>query len=462
MALGTRRDGKQHELWVERSTLMRSPKHAFYDKLNELLRSINFDDKVEALCEPYYASGGRPGIAPGVYFRMTLIGYFENIDSQRGIAWRCQDSLSLRRFLGCEMDENTPVHASMTHTRQRLPKDVYVQVFDMALEAAGAHGLVSGEIGVDSTTLEANASLRNIERRDTHEAYPAYVDRLMEEAGVVEKGEKPTAEERLRFDRKRKGKKLSNKDWEPSTDKDARIMRMKNGSFHMGYKAEHAVDLNSGVILCAKVYKGDEGDSKTLLESLIGTLARMQLSKIASGIKAVVADKGYHTLEQLNELQMLGVRGYLAVPATKGQRVWTNKNADETRAFKNNQRRCKREYGKSLHRKRGEFVERSFAHVCNTGGRRRCWVRGEENINKQYVIAAAAHNLAAIMRASFGVGKPRAWVDKGKTFAEVVIACVKESLGALQRLKALFSGSGRGFSRRTHRFRLTNTACPFL
>lgn len=423
MALGTHRDGKQHDLWVTRESLNRAPSHVFYDKLNELLRSIEFDDVAKQLCAPYYSNGGRPSIPPGIYFRMTLIGYFEGIDSQRGIAWRCQDSLSLRRFLGVALDEDTPVHSSMTNIRQRLPIDVHQAVFDLALSSASAHELISGEIGIDSTTLEANAAMRSIKRRDTFEDYPEYVVRLMREQGVIAEDEKPSAEERVRFDRQRKGKKASNKDWQSNSDPDARIGRMKNGSTHLMYKAEHAVDLNSGVILSAQIHLGNHSDAESLAETITAVASRFNQCKLAANITAIVTDKGYHTLAQLEALQELGVRVYVSTPAVRGKRVWVNKSSDAKRAFTNNRNRCRSERGKALHRKRGEKVERSFAHVCTTGGARRSWLRGIENINKRYLIVAAAHNLAAILRSLLGVGKPKQWTNLSKKAREAILSC---------------------------------------
>ncbi len=432
------------------AALTKAPANSFYDKLNKLLRSIEFDEFVERICEPYYAKAGRPGIAPGVYFRMTLIGYFEGIDSQRGIAWRCQDSLSLRRFLGVALDENTPVHASMTHIRQRLPLEIHEAVFNKVLSCADAHQLVSGQVGIDSTTVEANASMKSIKRRDTFEDYPEFVERLMREAGEIEEDETPSAEERARFDRARKGKKLSNKDWKSSTDPDARIGRMKNGSTRLMYKAEHAVDLDSGVVLSAQIHHGDESDTQTLGDTVASTAVQFKKSAVAQGIHAVVADKGYHTLAQLEALQELGVRVYVATPSSKNKRIWANKSPEAKRAFDNNARRCKGDYGKSLHRKRGELVERSFAHVCTTGGARRAWLRGLENINKRYTIVAAAHNLAAIMRALFGVGKPKEWVDKVKEVFALLFWSIKVLSGALRAYQSaivLFGWNGGRKSR---------------
>ena len=311
----------------------------------------------------------------------------------------------------------------MSNIRQRLPLDVHQAIFDLALSSAGAHDLISGEIGIDSTTLEANAAMRSIKRRDTFEDYPEYVTRLMREQGVIAEDEKPSAEERVRFDRQRKGKKLSNKDWQSSSDPDARIGRMKNGSTHLMYKAEHAVDLNSGVILSAQVHFGDHGDAETLPETIVAVAIRFNKCKLAASIKAIVTDKGYHTLAQLEALQELGVRVYVSTPAARGKRVWVNKSSEAKRAFTNNSNRCGSEHGKSLHRKRGEKVERSFAHVCNTGGARRSWLRGIENINKRYLLVATAHNLAVIMRSLLGVGKPKQWANLGKKAREAMFTC---------------------------------------
>lgn len=432
MSLGTKRDGKQHELWIAREAMRDGPAHVFYDALNTLLQSIGFDDYVEALCAPYYADKGRRSIPPGTYFRMTLIGYFENISSQRGIAWRCQDSLSLRRFLGVELDESTPVHASMTVIRQRLPLEVHQAVFDRVLQACAEHKLLGGTLAVDSTTLEANAAMRSIERRDTHEDYAEFVERLMREAGELEDDETPSAEERARFDRQRKGKTLSNADWSSRTDPDARVMKMKDGRTRLGYKAEHAVDLESDLIVSAEVHPGDHSDAASLAESVVNAAARLKKTPLAACIEAVVADKGYHSLEQLGVLEHLNITSYLATPKHKGRHRWVDKAEGDEGNYRRNARRNATQKGRALQRSRSEQVERSFAQVCTTGGARRTWLRGLESINKRYLLVAMAHNLATVLRELIGAGKPR-------EYAEAISALFAAHEGVINALCAVLN-----------------------
>src|SRR6516162_3843472 len=248
MAMGRRLAQRQADLFIATGDLPQSPGHCFYEKLNHLLDEAHFDRYVEDLCQPYYADGlGRDSIPPGVYFRMLLVGYFEALDSQRGIAWRCADSLSLRGFLGILWDESTPDHSSLTKIRQRLPLEVHQQVFVFALKVAQDKKLLRGKtVAVDSTTLEADAAMRGIVRKDTGEDWKEYLKRLLAEQGV----DNPTDEEIRRFDKGRT-KKVSNQEWGSPTDPDSRIARMKDGTTHLAYKAEHAVDLDSEFVLAA-------------------------------------------------------------------------------------------------------------------------------------------------------------------------------------------------------------------
>ena len=305
MALGRRDQEQQGSFWIAADELPRSKGHVFYGKLNELLREAGFDAFVESLCEPYYhGTMGRPGIPPGVYFRMLLVGYFEGLGSQRGIAWRCADSLSLREFLGVPLAEETPDHSSLTRVRDRLPLSVHVAVFQFVLRLADEHGLLKGKtVGVDATTLEADAAMKSIVRRDTGEDWQEYVRRLMQEAGQIEEGEEPTAEEIARFDRKRKNKKVSNQEWQSETDPDSRITKMKDGRTHLAYKAEHVVDLDTELILAAEVYHADAADVDTIGSSLNQAQDNLIQAESDAGIEEAVADKGYAKNETLAELE---------------------------------------------------------------------------------------------------------------------------------------------------------------
>src|SRR5215813_7312329 len=250
MSMGRRQEQRQAELWIATTDLPQSPGHVFYDKLNRLLADAGFDRFAESLCQSYYAAGiGRDSIPPGIYFRMLFVGYFEQLNSQRAIAWRCSDSLSLRAFLGIPLTEPTPDHSSLTRIRQRLPLDVHEQVFTYVLKVAQDKKLLRGKtVAVDATTLGANAALRGIVRKDTGEDYKDYLKRLMAEQGI----DSPTDEDLRRFDKKRQ-RKASNKEWQSPADPDSRIAKMKDGTTHLAYKAEHAVDLDSEFVLAAKL-----------------------------------------------------------------------------------------------------------------------------------------------------------------------------------------------------------------
>lgn len=420
MALGRRKDERQGELWVATHELPRSPGHVFYEKLNGLLAEAGFDAWIEDLCEPYYAKTGRPGIPPGVYFRMLLVGYFEGIGSQRGIAWRCSDSLSLRKFLRIADNEESPDHSSLSVIRERLPEDVHSKVFQWVLTLAREKNLLDGKtLGVDSTTLEANAAMKSIVRRDNGADWQAYVTGLMREAGVLGPDEKPSFEDLKKFDKSRKNKKVSNEDWMSPNDPDSRIAKMKDGTTHLAYKAEHAVDLTTEMIVSAEIYYGDEGDARTLED----TVQMAQANLIESGsdvqVEDVAADKGYHSAATLETFaEETPYRTYIPEPRLpEGQtHTWTDKPPEQRDAVYANRRRTRGERGKRLQRKRSEIVERTFAHVCETGGARRTWLTGIDKVYKRYLIAAMAHNLGRIMRALFGMGTPRGlqqFVDLG-------------------------------------------------
>jgi len=418
MALGRRRSSHQGELFLTSADLPQSPGHAFYDRLNELLGEADFDRFVEDLCQPHYAHEiGRPSLPPGTYFRMLFVGYFEGIDSQRGIAWRCADSFSLRAFLAIPFNEASPDHSSLTKIRQRLPEVVHERVFAHVLALAHEKNLLKGKtIGVDSTTLEANAAMRAILRKDTGEDYKAYLKRLAKEAGM----ENPTDEELVRFDRKRKDKTTSNTEWESATDEDSRIAKMKDGRTHLAYKAEHAVDLDSGLVLAAGIHSADQGDTATLVDSLLRVQVNLVRAELEIEVEEVVADKGYHKSEVLAECEEWGCRTYIPEPERK-KRIWTDKPDAWRVATAANRRRVKGERSKRLQKKRSELVERSFAHVCETGGGRRSWLRGRVNVSKRYLMQVAAHNLGVVMRAVFGVGKPRVLQGAGGAVFALVL-----------------------------------------
>jgi transposase len=406
MALGRRKGEQQNDLFIMAEHLPQAPGHVFYRKLNAILRDAGFDRWVEDLCQPYYAqTQGRPGIPPGTYFRMLLIGYFEGIGSQRGIAWRCSDSLSLRDFLGIPLTADSPDHSTLSVVRDRLPLEVHREVFTWVLRLLDEKKLVKGKtVGVDSTTLEANAAMKSIVRRDTGDDYETYVKQLMAEEGM----EEPTNEEVRRFDKQRQDKKVSNEEWVSESDPEARITKMKDGTTHLAYKVEHVVDLETNAILAAEIYAGDHADSQTLEDSVNHAQTNLNEAQTGAEIQDVAADKGYHATEQLTVMaEQTPYRTYIPEPELKHNRRWTDKPAEQKDAVYANRRRVKGQRGKQMQRQRSEYVERTFAHVCETGGARRTWLRGLEKVQKRYLLAAAAHNIGVLMRKLFQMGTPR-------------------------------------------------------
>jgi transposase len=413
-------------MWVATSDLPRSTGHVFYQKLNGLLREADFDGWIERLCEPYYADAiGRPSIPPGVYFRMLLVGYFEGIGSQRGIAWRCADSLSLREFLGLDPTEKSPDHSSLSRVRDRLPLEAHAEVFRFVLQIADEKKLLRGKtVAVDATTLEANAAMKSIVRRDTGQDWNEYLTELMREAGEIEEGEEPTAEELRRFDKQRKNKRVPNDEWESETDPDSRITRMKDGRTHLAYKAENVVDLDTDLVLAAEVYTADQGDAETMMDTVMEAQTHLNEAGIDAEIEEVAADKGYHSADALAQASELEVRTYVPEPERQGKRRWTDKPDEHKSSVYNNRRRMKREKGKQLQRKRSELVERTFAHMCETGDARRTWLRGLEKVRKRWMIQAVARNLGLILRHVFGNGSARGMQDVQGLALDVYLACL--------------------------------------
>ena len=428
MALGKRNSERQGEFWIATSESAVGPRHVFYEKLNAILAAADFDRWVEELCAPFYAEAGRPSIPPGVYFRMMYLGYFEGIASQRGIAWRCEDSLSIKRFLGYSPHEETPDHSSLSRIRGRLPLEVFHEVHVFVLQLLIEHKLVDGTtVGVDSTLLEANAAMKSIVRKDSGEDWEEYVKHLAAEDGVEIK----TKADLIRYDKQRNKagkKKVSNQEWESPADPDARIAKKplrpptdeggrrpravaSKQDTRLAYKAEHTVDLKTEAILDAEIYHANEADTATLVPSLEG--AQQQLDE-ASGalidIAKAAADKGYHaaeTLERCDETGVFGVKTYIPEPERKVEWSWIDKPDSQQRAVTNNRRRTQRAYGKRLQRRRSEVVERSFAHVCETGGGRRSWLRGIDEVRKRHLMTVTAHNLGLVLRKLLGTGKVR-------------------------------------------------------
>jgi len=408
MAMGKREKKRQGALWVATTDLPRSAGHPFYEALNAVLREGGFDDFVEGHSKKFYADQvGRPGLAPGVYFRMLLVGYFEGIDSERGIAWRCSDSLGLRSFLGLELSKSPPDHSTVSRTRRLIDVETHAEVFAFVLGQLDDHELLKGKtIGVDATTLEANAAMKSLVRRDTGQSYQDFLEDLAKASGV----ETPTKADLARIDRKR-AKKGSNDDWHNPNDPDAQITKMKDGRTHLAHKAEHAVDLDSGAILAVTINPGAAGDTSTIHETMFETtlnlagLRQRGQSNTEVATRECVADKGYHSNETIVAIESMGMRSCISEPQ-RGRRKWLGKD-DAKRAVYRNRRRIRSGRGRALHRNRCELVERTFAHCLETGGMRRVHLRGRENIEKRYLIHVAAFNLGLLLRGMIGFGTPR-------------------------------------------------------
>lgn len=446
MAMGSK-DDEQAGLFVTYKDVPRSAGHPFYQALEALLRANGFDRFVERECEPYYAESGRPSLPPGVYFRCLLVGYFEGIDSERGIAWRIADSLSLREFLGLGLSKAPPDHSTISRNRRRLDVEVHHRVFTWVLTRLAAEGLLAGKtIGVDATTLEANAALRTLVKRDDGQAYREYLIELAKAEGI----EKPTREDIARLDRKRP-KKGSNEVWVNPHDPDAEIMKMKNGATHLAHKAEHAVDMSSGAVVSVTLHGGATHDNKSLdatLEAAATNLGevREQLadereddddddergpkSPVAPQIKEVVADKGYHSNKVVCDLDEAEIRPYIAEPK-RGRRNWRGKQT-EKKLVHANRRRIKGRRGRELMRRRGELLERPNAHLYTTGGMRRTHLRRHENILKRLLIHVAGFNLAVLLRKLIGVGSPRSLQGRLAAFLLLLLALLTRVIAVVR------------------------------
>ena len=423
MALGRRRDrARTPDLWIATNDLPRPSGHPFYQRLNQVLDTHGFDEFVEAQCAPFYAATiGRPSLTPGTYFRLLLIGYFEGIDSERGIAWRSADSLALRGFLGLGLEEAVPEHSTISRTRRLIDVDTHRAVFTWILQVLATADLIKGTtIGIDATTLEANAALRSIVRRDSGETYHEFLKQLAQASGI----ETPTRAELARLDRTRP-KKGRNTEWRHPHDPDARITKMKDGRTHLAHKAEHAVGLETGAVVAVTVQGADQGDTTTITETV--TTAAEELDAVAAVtegetavVDEVVADKGYHSNRTLVDLQALDLRTYIAEP-DRGRRNWT-KNTAARDAVYANRRRIRGTRGRALQRRRSERLERPNAHLYETGGLRRTHLRGHANILKRLLVHVGGFNLGLLMRTLVGVGTPRGLQGRLAALVTLVLA----------------------------------------
>ena len=390
-----------------------APKAAgFYRKLDETLRENRFAEEVWKLCAPHYADaekGGRPGIDPVTYFKMLMVGFFEDLPSQRAIAARCDDSRAIREFLGYDLTEATPEQSSFTVIRQRLSLETIEAVHGVVLRALRDHGLLRGRrLGIDSSVIEANASLRALEHRNTEETYWDYVKKLAEDAGI-DPEDTPAVR---RFDKTRPGRKTSNQEWVNPHDPEAKIGRTKDGATDMIYKPEHVSDLDSGVIVRAEVRPGDGGDTQELSErvaSAIGTLAEVcgeqELSKLGAEL---AADEGYFAVGELAILQEMEVRTVISDPQARRRR--RDLPTEQRKVLRRARAAVQSKSGQALLRRRGEHLERGFCHVLDHGGRRRATLRGCAKLTKAYYGAILGHNLSVLMRHLHGCGTPKQWV----------------------------------------------------
>jgi len=405
MAMGTRKT-EQPPLWVATSDLPSSPGHPFYTKLSAILDAEGFDRFAEDQCRRFYApTMGRPSLEPGRYFRLLLVGYFEGLDAERGIAWRAADSLAVRRFVRLGIEEVAPDHSTISRTRRLIDVDTHRAVFTWVQQRLVAAGLLKGRtIAIDATTLEANAAMRSIVRRDTGESYQAFLTRLAETSGI----KTPTREALARLDRKRK-KKTSNKDWTNPHDPDAKIMKMKDGRTHLAHKAEHAVDLETGAIVAVTVQGADQGDTTTLGETATAAAEQIEDAQAdvdePQALEEIIGDKGYHSNQSMVDLEAVGIRSYISEP-DRGRRDWSKEPEAQAPVYRN-RRRMRGPRGRRLMRQRGERIERSFAHLYDTGGMRRTHLRGHQNILKRVLIHAGGFNLGLLIRSILGVGTPR-------------------------------------------------------
>ena len=419
---------EQAPLWVAASDLPKAPSHPFYARLNALLDASEFDPFVEQQCHRFYAAVmGRPGLSPGRYFRLLLLGYFEGIDSERGIAWRATDSLAIRQFLRLGLEEATPDHSTISRTRRRIDVETHRDVFTWVQHRLVEADLLKGKtIGIDATTLEANAAMRSIVRRDTGETYQAFLTQLAKASGI----DTPTRDALARLDRKRK-KKTSNTDWTHPWDPDAKVAKMKDGRTHLAHKAEHAVDLETGAIVAVTLQGADLGDTTTIVETAIAAAEQVEAAQAAledpQPLEEAIADKGYHSNQTMVDLDAVGIRSYIAEP-DRGRRDWSKVPEAQGPVYAN-RRRIRGARGRRLMQQRGERIERSFAHVYDTGGMRRTHLRGHTNILKRLLIHVSGFNLGLIMRTLIGVGTARGLQSR----RPAVIATLVVFLGSVRR-----------------------------
>ena len=437
--MGTR-ETDQPPLWIAASDLPASPGHPFYARLNAVLDAHGFDRFVEDQCRQFYAAVmGRPSLPPGQYFRLLLVGYFEGIDSERGIAWRAADSLAVRSFVRLALHEAAPDHSTISRTRRLIDVETHRAVFTWVQQRLVEVGLLKGKtVAIDATTLEANAAMRSIVRRDTEETYQEFLTRLAQASGI----ETPTREDLARLDRKRK-KKTSNKDWTNPHDPDAKVTKMKDGRTHLAHKAEHAVDLETGAIVAVTVQGADEGDTTTIVDTVTAAVEQVEAAQAdvddPQPLEEIITDKGYHSNRIMVELDALGVRSYVAEP-DRGRRDWSKEPEAQAPVY-GNRRRIRGRRGRRLMRRRGERIERSFAHLYDTGGMRRTHLRGHTNILKR--VADSCRRLQSRAR--------HASIDRPRHAARSAGRLAREPAGCSQPRAAGSAHRPRSWSTRQRR-----------
>ena len=422
------REPRQEQFWIETKALPAATPSRFYERVNATLAQIGFAQEVWRICEPAYAQaarGGRPGIDPVVYLKMLMVGFFENLPSERAIASRCADSLSIRGFLGYEdLSDATPDHSSLSVIRSRLSAEQFEALHQILLRALHAHGLLRGRrLGIDSSVIEANASLRGLEHRNTAESYWDYVRGLAAAAGVNPDDPKAVR----RFDKQRSGRKTSNAEWVNPHDPEAKVGRTKDGACDMIYKPEHVSDLESGAIVSAEVRPGDASDSEgaaTRVLAAIGTLVEVTPPEAHAKLgEELGSDEGYFALREMARLQSLGIRTVVSDPQAGRRRQ--DAPVEDKRVLARARRAVQSASGKALLRKRGEYLERAFAHVLDQGGLRRATLKGCANLSKRYLMGALSFNLSLLLRTLFGVGTAKQWLAAPRRVVWAVISFLR-------------------------------------
>lgn len=445
-----KKKASQPELWINAGEVVMPAKCSFYSKLEETLESFGFADKVRELCASAYdqSGNGRPGIDPAVYLKMMMVGFFEDLPSERAIAARCADSIALRQFLHYELTETTPDHSSLSIIRQRLAGPIYEQVFTLVLSALQEHGLLRGKnLGIDSSVMEANASLRGLVNRNTGEAYWDYVKRLAAESGIDPQDGAAVR----KFDRKRP-KKMSNDEWENPDEPEAKIGPKKDGATDMIYRPEVVADLDSGAIVGAAVLPGHQSDQQEVCTHILEAqvtinAARGRQSEVLT-VETATADKGYFEVTQVVALQQEQIKTVICDP-TSNRRMDKLDEAGRA-AVKAAHRSTQSKYGKDLLSRRGMHLERAFAHILDCGGMRRATLRGRQNLNKRFKLAAAFYNLSQLRRKLFGMGTPRQCEAMGQSaFAALLAAWALWLLAMVLKVIDLESATVRKNGRST-------------